>query len=56
MGLPLGFSRGVASTNIDSKVVLGRANIPLADDGSAHLVLIVLGEASQIARLCASVA
>jgi cyclic beta-1,2-glucan synthetase len=40
---PLGFSRGVASTSIDGKVLVGRANIPLADDAAAHQVLIVLG-------------
>ena len=40
---PLGLSRGVASTSIDGNVVAGRANIPLADDGSTHQVLIVLG-------------
>jgi cyclic beta-1,2-glucan synthetase len=47
---PLGYSHGVASTNIERKVVLGRANIPLADDGSAHLVMIVLGAVRQIPK------
>jgi len=41
---PLGFSRGIASTSIDGKVLVGRANILLADDGAAHQVLIVLGQ------------
>jgi cyclic beta-1,2-glucan glucanotransferase len=40
---PSGVSRGVASISIDGKVIVGRANIPLADDGAAHQVLIVLG-------------
>ena len=40
---PLGCSRGIASTNIDGKVFVGRANIPLTDDGIEHQVLIVLG-------------
>jgi cellobiose phosphorylase len=40
---PLGLSRGVASTSIDGNVLVGRANITLADDGAAHQVLIVLG-------------
>jgi cyclic beta-1,2-glucan synthetase len=40
---PLGFSRGVASMSIDGKVLVGRADIPLADDGAAHQVDIVLG-------------
>ena len=40
---PLGLSHGVSSTSIDGKVLVGRANIPLADDGAAHQILIVLG-------------
>ena len=40
---PLGLSRGVASTSIDGKAFVGRANIPLANDGAAHEILIVLG-------------
>jgi cyclic beta-1,2-glucan synthetase len=41
---PSGVTRGVASTSIDGKVLVGRANIPLTDDGAAHQVLIVLGQ------------
>jgi cyclic beta-1,2-glucan synthetase len=40
---PLGLSRGVASTSIDGNVLVGRANIPLTDDGAVHQILIVLG-------------
>jgi cyclic beta-1,2-glucan synthetase len=40
---PSGVSRGVASISIDGKLIVGRANIPLADDGAVHQVLIVLG-------------
>jgi cyclic beta-1,2-glucan synthetase len=40
---PSGVSHGVASTTIDGKVFSGCTNIPLADDGAAHQVLIVLG-------------
>ncbi|PYU22271.1 MAG: phosphorylase [Acidobacteria bacterium] len=40
---PLGFSRGIASTTIDGKILVGRGNIPLADDGATHQVLIELG-------------
>jgi cyclic beta-1,2-glucan synthetase len=40
---PAGVCRGVLSTSIDGKDFVGRANIPLADDGATHQVLIVLG-------------
>jgi len=40
---PSGVSRGIASTSIDAEALVGRANIPLADDGVVHQVLIVLG-------------
>jgi len=40
---PSGVSRGVASISMDGKVLVDRANIPLADDGAAHQVQIVLG-------------
>jgi cyclic beta-1,2-glucan synthetase len=40
---PLGVSRGVASITIDGKGLVGRATIPLMDDGAAHQVQIVLG-------------
>jgi cyclic beta-1,2-glucan glucanotransferase len=36
-------SRGVASINLDGKIVLDRANIPLVDDGAAHRVIVELG-------------
>ncbi len=40
---PTGICRGVLSTSIDGKDFVGRVNIPLADDGATHQVLIVLG-------------
>jgi cyclic beta-1,2-glucan synthetase len=40
---PLGLNRGVASTSIDGKLLVGCADIPLADDGAAHQILVVLG-------------
>ena len=40
---PLGLCRGVASISVDGKGITGRTNIPLADDGAEHQVLIVLG-------------
>ena len=40
---PAGVCRGVSSTIIDGKVLAGRANIMLADDGAAHQVQITLG-------------
>jgi hypothetical protein len=33
----------VLSDSIDGKDFAGRANVPLADDGATHQVLIVLG-------------
>ena len=36
-------SRGVASISVDGHVLADRANIPLADDGAAHQVSIVMG-------------
>jgi cyclic beta-1,2-glucan synthetase len=40
---PCGVSRGVASITMDGKGLVGRATIPLLDDGAAHKVQIVLG-------------
>jgi cyclic beta-1,2-glucan synthetase len=40
---PSGVSRGVASLNLDGKLLVDRANISLVDDGAAHQVLVVLG-------------
>jgi cyclic beta-1,2-glucan synthetase len=40
---PSGVSRGVASITVDGKGLVGRATIPLMDDGAAHQVQIVLG-------------
>jgi cyclic beta-1,2-glucan synthetase len=40
---PSGVSRGVASVNLDCKIVVDRANIPLVDDGGAHQVIVELG-------------
>ena len=40
---PSGVSRGVASISVDSKMLVDRASIPLADDGVTHQVRIVLG-------------
>ena len=40
---PSGVSRGVASVTLDGRLLADRANIPLADDGTAHQVQIVLG-------------
>ena len=40
---PSGVSRGVASINLDGKVLVDRANIPLTDDGAVHQVHILLG-------------
>jgi cyclic beta-1,2-glucan synthetase len=40
---PSGVSRGVASVSLDGKMLTVRENIPLADDGATHQVLIVLG-------------
>jgi len=40
---PAGVCRGVASVSLDGRLLADRANIPLADDGAAHQVQIVLG-------------
>ena len=40
---PTGVSGGVSSVSLDGKIIAGRANIPLIDDGAAHQVLFVLG-------------
>jgi len=40
---PRGLCRGIASTSVDGKGFVGRVNIPLADDGAEHQVLIVMG-------------
>jgi hypothetical protein len=36
-------ARGVALTSVDGKLMAGRADIALADDGREHQVLVVLG-------------
>jgi cyclic beta-1,2-glucan synthetase len=40
---PRGVSRGVARVEFDGKAVPGPANIPLADDGNEHQILVILG-------------
>jgi cyclic beta-1,2-glucan synthetase len=40
---PRGVSRGVARVEFDGKAVPGPANIPLADDGLEHHILVILG-------------
>ena len=40
---PSGVSRGVGSVSVDGKVVAGRANVPLVDDGAAHWVIVEMG-------------
>jgi cyclic beta-1,2-glucan synthetase len=40
---PSGISRGVASIIVDGAALIDHANIPLADDGAQHRVLVVLG-------------
>jgi cyclic beta-1,2-glucan synthetase len=40
---PLSVSCGVASTSLDGKILSDPANVPLADDGANHEVLVVLG-------------
>ena len=40
---PSGVSRGVASVSLDGRILAVRANIPIADDGATHQVLVVLG-------------
>lgn len=40
---PRGVSRGIVKVEFDGKSVPGPANIPLADDGAEHHILVVLG-------------
>jgi cyclic beta-1,2-glucan synthetase len=40
---PSRVARGVALTELDGKLMAGAANIPLTDDGIAHVIRIVLG-------------
>jgi cyclic beta-1,2-glucan synthetase len=40
---PLGASCGIASASLDGRTLADGASIPLADDGGAHEVLVVLG-------------
>lgn len=40
---PSRVSRGVASVSLDGRILAARANIPIADDGATHQVLVVLG-------------
>jgi cyclic beta-1,2-glucan synthetase len=40
---PRGICRGISSISADGTFVIGRANIPLADDGAEHQILITLG-------------
>ncbi|HEX4641840.1 MAG TPA: glucoamylase family protein [Candidatus Acidoferrales bacterium] len=40
---PRGVSRGIVRVEFDGQSVPGPANIPLADDGSEHHILVVLG-------------
>jgi cyclic beta-1,2-glucan synthetase len=40
---PRGVSRGVARVEFDGKAVPGPANIPLADDGIEHQIIVILG-------------
>jgi cyclic beta-1,2-glucan synthetase len=40
---PGGVSRGVVRVEFDGKAVPGPANVPLADDGVEHYILVVLG-------------
>ena len=40
---PSSVARGVALTSVDGKLMAGRADIALADDGQEHQVLVVLG-------------
>ena len=40
---PRGVSRGVARVELDGKAVPGPANIPLADDGIEHQIVVILG-------------
>jgi len=40
---PSGVSRGIASVSMDGKIVVGRANVPLMDDGAEHRVIVEMG-------------
>jgi cyclic beta-1,2-glucan synthetase len=40
---PSSVARGVALTSVDGKLMAGRADIALSDDGQEHQVLVVLG-------------
>jgi cyclic beta-1,2-glucan synthetase len=40
---PAGVSRGINRVELDGKTLAGSANIPLADDGIEHQILVVLG-------------
>ncbi len=40
---PTGVTRGVALTELDGKLLVGSANIPLVDDGAVHNIRILLG-------------
>lgn len=43
MNNPSGVSRGVTSVSLDGKMLAVGPNIPIADDGATHQVLVVLG-------------
>ena len=40
---PLSVSCGIASTSLDGKILSDSANVPLADDGATHEILVVMG-------------
>ncbi len=40
---PSSVTKGVALMNIDGKLIAGRTDIPLSDDGAEHKILVVLG-------------
>jgi cyclic beta-1,2-glucan synthetase len=40
---PRGVSRGIVSVDFDGKPMSGPANIPLADDGMEHNLVVILG-------------
>ncbi len=40
---PSSVTRGVALMHIDGRLVAGRTNIPLSDDGGEHKILVVMG-------------
>jgi cyclic beta-1,2-glucan synthetase len=41
---PSGVSRGVSSVSLDGKILANLSNVPLADDGATHQVVVVLGQ------------